>query len=550
MKHLLARRGKELRLDDGEDPQSGEEGRAGTALYAAYQTVAYSAPPVVHGRVPKNIYGNLDIYVPSMVPPGGTHIPHPETARAARILGIDYADAVTGFAFKGRHGTAVVTGAVVASVCREAVEDVIRGLEDEAIQQEEVRRSLEALKMWRRFLRGLRIRARIGGYEIEGERAVDDERVKNEEEEEDEEEEEEEEVEEDEDEAGGFLPDAEGRVGAELAAGVFFGKKSKEYEEAEGGGFLPDAEHSDGDGGGGFMVSEEEDGGEVANYANKHGMKRAELHGSRFYNHYEGVSGDFPDEPHDTGVQEGLSADKILNIVGSDMRRKFYGRGSEHNGEDEEPEDAVGWQKSEPQIQLRAPRERKEQCEDSKVDDMIGDSLDTEGGFNVGEESESSSPKTKNNAIQLETSLPTSHQDLPDDELAEAFMLQKMHENDNVRPINPANPNTLQSVKSLSLISPAPENQTSAAMKPRNAEAEATQPIQPFDMNASINETSKNIVYKEKFKAADDKNEDTESNKDGPIQESNPTGETSEEDAGSLLSHDPSDEDADPEWLA
>lgn len=539
MKHVPARRGKESRLDDGEDPQSGEEGSAGTALYAAYQTVAYSAPPVVHGRIPKNIYGNLDIYVPSMVPPGGTHIPHPETARAARILGIDYADAVTGFAFKGRHGTAVVTGAVVASVCREAVEDVIRGLEDEATQQEEVRRSLEALKMWRRFLKGLRIRARIGGYEIEGERAADDERIKNKEEEEEEEEDEEEE---EEDEAGGFLLDAEGRVGAESTAGVFIRKQSKEYKEAEGGGFLTDAEHSDGDGGGGFMVSEEEDGGEVVNYANEHGMKRPELHGSRFYNHYEGVSGDYPDEPNDTGVQEGLSTDGILNIVGSDMRRNLYGGESENNAQDEEPEDAIGWQKSEPQIQLRARPEREEQCEEFKVNNAIGDSLDTEGGFNVGEESESSS---------LETPLPTSHQDLPDDELAEAFMLQKMHENDNVRPINPVNPNTLQIVKSLSLISPTPENQSSTAMKPRNPEAKATQPIQPFDMNENINETSKDKIYKEKHAAADAKNEDTKiNNENGAIQESNPTGETSEEDAGSLLSHDPSDEDADPEWLA
>jgi xeroderma pigmentosum group C-complementing protein len=57
-----------------DDIEDGEE-NAGTALYAESQTELYEAPPVVHGRVPKNSYGNLDVYVPSMIPSGGVHIP-------------------------------------------------------------------------------------------------------------------------------------------------------------------------------------------------------------------------------------------------------------------------------------------------------------------------------------------------------------------------------------------------------------------------------------------------------------------------------------------
>jgi hypothetical protein len=53
----------------------GSEEHAGTNLYTEDQTEVYAAPPIVNGRVPKNSYGNLDIYVPSMVPPGGAHIP-------------------------------------------------------------------------------------------------------------------------------------------------------------------------------------------------------------------------------------------------------------------------------------------------------------------------------------------------------------------------------------------------------------------------------------------------------------------------------------------
>ena len=94
---------------------------------------------------------------------------HPECARAARLLGVDCADAVTGFSFKGRQGTAIVNGAVVATEYVAAIQEVIYGLAYEHAQQEEARRSLEALRMWRRLLAGLRIRARIEGYNVEGE---------------------------------------------------------------------------------------------------------------------------------------------------------------------------------------------------------------------------------------------------------------------------------------------------------------------------------------------------------------------------------------------
>ena len=207
-------------MDPGDD-------NAGTALYAPHQTSLYVAPPVSNGQIPKNVYGNLDIYVPSMVPPGGTHISNPETSRAARILGIDYADAVTGFSFTGRHGTAITSGAVVATEYQEAVGEVIQAFEDERIQAEEERRSLEALKMWKRFLVGLRIRERIEGYDIEGERDIA--RKYDMEEAEDD----------DEDNAGGFLPDREADEPAQPTATAMPTRNlSGSSNDDEGGGFL------------------------------------------------------------------------------------------------------------------------------------------------------------------------------------------------------------------------------------------------------------------------------------------------------------------------
>ncbi|KAF2706393.1 Rad4-domain-containing protein [Pleomassaria siparia CBS 279.74] len=152
----------EMDIDDGQD-------EVGAALYAEFQTELYIPPPVVRGRVPRNAFGNLDLYVPSMVPPGGVHIRHKLAQKAARIIGVDSVDAVTGFSFKGRHGTAVIQGVVVAQEYGEAVEAVVDAMEYAQEEAEDSQRRAEALRMWRRFFLGLRIAQRVNAIEIEGE---------------------------------------------------------------------------------------------------------------------------------------------------------------------------------------------------------------------------------------------------------------------------------------------------------------------------------------------------------------------------------------------
>jgi xeroderma pigmentosum group C-complementing protein len=75
---------------------------------------------------------------------------------------------LTGFEFRGRHGTAILKGVVVAVEYREAVEAVIEGFRDEQAQSEKRRRTLNALRMWKRFLHSLRIKERVDGYDVEG----------------------------------------------------------------------------------------------------------------------------------------------------------------------------------------------------------------------------------------------------------------------------------------------------------------------------------------------------------------------------------------------
>lgn len=150
--------------DDDDDPDKvglfGDQA-TGTPIYMGEQTKLYKPPPVVRGRVPKNKFGNVDVYVPSMVPEGGVHVVHERAAEAAFKLGVDYAPALTGFQFKGRRGTAVLNGVVVPKECVDAIRAVITGLCDLDAEMEQERRALKALRMWSRFLKGLRIRERI-----------------------------------------------------------------------------------------------------------------------------------------------------------------------------------------------------------------------------------------------------------------------------------------------------------------------------------------------------------------------------------------------------
>lgn len=177
VKWLPRRKDADADADDEERGVDGQTGEAGTPLFLADQTDLFQHPPVVDGVVPKNKFGNLDVYVPSMVPPGGAHVDDELARRAAWILGVDCAPALTGFKFKGRHGTAVLSGVVVPGEAEEGVRSVIRGLRDVEVEMEVERQRRECLRMWRRLLMGLRVREQIwAGVDVEAEREEEERR--------------------------------------------------------------------------------------------------------------------------------------------------------------------------------------------------------------------------------------------------------------------------------------------------------------------------------------------------------------------------------------
>ncbi|KAJ2175722.1 hypothetical protein GGF45_003798 [Coemansia sp. RSA 551] len=79
-------------------------------MYGLWQTQVVCPEPVVHGQVPRNEYGNVDLFVPEMLPHGGTHVRDPGARSMCKELDIDCADAVVGFEFRRGATVPVLDG--------------------------------------------------------------------------------------------------------------------------------------------------------------------------------------------------------------------------------------------------------------------------------------------------------------------------------------------------------------------------------------------------------------------------------------------------------
>lgn len=130
-------------------------------LYAWDQTDWIIPPPIQNGVIPKNAFGNMDCYVPTMVPRGAVHVPLKSTSKICKRLGIDFAEACTGFEFGNQRAVPVITGVVVAAEHEDVVIAEWEKDEVERKVKEEGKRERIALAAWRKMLMGLRIMKRV-----------------------------------------------------------------------------------------------------------------------------------------------------------------------------------------------------------------------------------------------------------------------------------------------------------------------------------------------------------------------------------------------------
>ncbi|KAB5576402.1 Rad4 transglutaminase-like domain-containing protein [Coniochaeta sp. 2T2.1] len=230
-------------------------------LYSYDQTDWIIPAPIIDGKIPKNEYGNIDLFAEHMCPAGAVHVPYRGAVRAAKKLGVDYAEAVVDFEFGHRMAVPVIQGVVVAEEFHDRMMEEIARDEKERARKEDEKRTAKALGMWRTLLMGMRIRERIereyGHITEEWTGAKVGGMKKKEEEDEGEEAEER-----DEDVAGGFVPDGdEEMAGGFLPEGYEYDGEEEE-EPQQRSAFFPDVGEGDNDDhdmlevdyGGGFEV--------------------------------------------------------------------------------------------------------------------------------------------------------------------------------------------------------------------------------------------------------------------------------------------------------
>jgi xeroderma pigmentosum group C-complementing protein len=73
-------------------------------LFGLWQTELYIPPPAKDGKVPRNEYGNVELFKPWMLPVGCVQIPINGMSRVIRQTGIDAAPAMVGWDFSGELG--------------------------------------------------------------------------------------------------------------------------------------------------------------------------------------------------------------------------------------------------------------------------------------------------------------------------------------------------------------------------------------------------------------------------------------------------------------
>ncbi|XP_067854464.1 DNA repair protein complementing XP-C cells isoform X2 [Heptranchias perlo] len=147
---------RRARLADLENRDKGDLG-----LFGHWQTEPYQPPAAIGGKIPRNEFGNIYLFQPSMLPVGCKHLRVPNINRVARKLGIDCVRAVTGFEFHSGRSHPVTDGHIV---CDEHVEILLAACEEEEAElerKEQEKREKRAVGNWKLLVKGLFIRERL-----------------------------------------------------------------------------------------------------------------------------------------------------------------------------------------------------------------------------------------------------------------------------------------------------------------------------------------------------------------------------------------------------
>ncbi|KAM8930517.1 DNA repair protein complementing XP-C cells [Pelodytes ibericus] len=131
------------------------------ALYGPWQTEDYQPPVAVDGKVPRNEFGNVYMFKPSMLPIGCAHLHVPNLNRVARKLNIDCVQAITGFDFHGGYSHAVIDGYIVCEEYKDVLLAAWDNDQAEIERKQKEKREKRVLGNWKLLIKGVLIRERL-----------------------------------------------------------------------------------------------------------------------------------------------------------------------------------------------------------------------------------------------------------------------------------------------------------------------------------------------------------------------------------------------------
>ncbi|XP_067684183.1 DNA repair protein complementing XP-C cells-like [Haliotis asinina] len=131
-------------------------------LFGLWQTEIYIPPPAVDGKIQRNVYGNVELFKPWMLPGGTVHLQgFPGLNRVAKKLNLDVAPAMVGWDTHCGFSHPLIDGWIV---CEEQKDILIAAWdEDQEIQKQREREKREkrVLGNWKLLTRSLLIRERL-----------------------------------------------------------------------------------------------------------------------------------------------------------------------------------------------------------------------------------------------------------------------------------------------------------------------------------------------------------------------------------------------------
>ncbi|KAI0990551.1 hypothetical protein GJ496_009649 [Pomphorhynchus laevis] len=130
-------------------------------LYGEWQTCPYKPPKAINGIVPRNGYGNVDLFTPAMIPTGCVHLTQSNAHKAAKNTGVDFAAATVGFDSHRGRCYPVFNGIIICSEFLSIVVEEMNKIKSIEERLKTQRMKAKTRKLWFLLIKGLLIHHKL-----------------------------------------------------------------------------------------------------------------------------------------------------------------------------------------------------------------------------------------------------------------------------------------------------------------------------------------------------------------------------------------------------